>query len=103
MAAASTPFNMTVIRSQGAHHPLYALMAKLTVGDDYACPGYDSASINKNNTWGGGNVKVIYRVPKGTKAIFMKSLNESARPPATTAVARRSTSVCSRGTRAGRW
>ena len=78
MAAASTPFNMTVIRSQGAHHPLYALMAKLTVGDDYACPGYDSASINKNNTWGGGNVKVIYRVPKGTKAIFMNSLNKSA-------------------------
>lgn len=78
MAAASTPFNMSVVRSQGAHHPLYALMAKLKAGDDYACPGYDSASINKNNSWGGGNVKVIYRVPKGTKAIFMNSLNKSA-------------------------
>ena len=69
---------MTVVRSHSANSPLYTLMAKLNVGDDYECPGYDSASINKNNTWGGGNVKVMYRVPKGTKAIFMNSLNKSA-------------------------
>ena len=77
MAASSVPFNMTVVRSQGAQHPLYTLIANLKVGDDYECPGYDSASINKNNNWGGGNVKVIYRVPQGTKAIFMNSLNKS--------------------------
>ena len=102
MAASSVPFNMTVVRSQGASHPLYKLMAKLKVGDDYECPGYDSASINKNNTWGGGNVKVIYRVPQGTKAIFMNSLNKSTTAASDKSTARRSTSVCSRGTCAGR-
>ena len=67
MAAAATPFNMTVIRSQGASHPLYTLMAKLTVGDDYVCPGYDSASINKNNTGAAATSRWSTACPKAPR------------------------------------
>lgn len=77
MSLSSVPENMVVIRSQSSYHPLYAQMATLGVGDEYQTPAYDSASINLNNGWGGGAVKVNYRLPKGAKAFFMNALPHS--------------------------
>lgn len=81
MSLSQVPFNMVVVRSQGQGSPLYQQMSVLEVGDIYETPAFDSSSINHNNTWGGGQVRVHYRLPKGAKAMFMNALSQSPNAP----------------------
>lgn len=77
MSLSSVPFNIEVVRSKGQGSALWHDMNILNVGDVYTTPAFDSASVNKNNNWGGGGVRVFYRLPKGAKAIFMNALSAS--------------------------
>lgn len=81
MSLSSVPFNMEVVRSHAKGSALYQQMSVLEVGDLYQTPAYDSASVNANNEWGGGQVRVIYRLPKGAKAFFMNALAHSPNAP----------------------
>lgn len=69
----SVPMNLIAVRSQHSGHPLYDLAKQLNVGDSYVSKGFDSASVNTNNSWGGGSVKVVYRVPKGAHGIYLNA------------------------------
>jgi hypothetical protein len=73
MGNSSVPINLIAVRSQSSSHPLYALAKQLNVGDSYVAKGFDSASVNTNNSWGGGSVKVVYRVPKGAQGIYLNA------------------------------
>jgi hypothetical protein len=46
------------------------LAKNLGVGDTYHAKGFDCTSLNPNHSWGSNEVKLIYRAPKGTPAIF---------------------------------
>lgn len=76
---AATPYDLVSVRSKGQGSDLYNLAATLNVGSKYIAKGFDSSALHYNNNWGGGSVRLVYRVPKGTPAIVINGLHGNAK------------------------
>lgn len=72
---AETPYDMVAVRSKGSGSSLYKLAKGMQVGDTYIAKGFDSSGLHFNNNFGGGSVRLIYRVPKGTPALVVNGVH----------------------------
>ena len=71
----ATPHDMVTVRSKGAYDNLFQMAKHMDVGDTYKPSGYDSSSLQSNNNWGGGNVRIVYRIPKGYHALSINGVH----------------------------
>jgi hypothetical protein len=78
MSKMAIPRNIVVVRSEGKDHSLFKQSLALDVGQKYVSKGYDATSTNPSNSWGGGGVKLIYRVPKGTPGYYFNGAGHSS-------------------------
>lgn len=78
MSKAKLPQDTILVRGQSSGHPLYKFAKVANVGDTYQAKGFDSTSVNPSHSWGGNSVKVIYRAPKGIKAVYCNAYGHEA-------------------------
>jgi hypothetical protein len=86
MTKARTPCRILVSRVVMFAHPLVPLAKALKVGDIYENLGFDSTSVNRDsfgpaaNSGLTGGVVISYRLPKGSRGLFMPAIAYDAFP-----------------------
>ena len=85
MSKASIGSDIVTVRVRDTYSRLDELMSRLKVGDTYTAVGYDSSSANINylmqsSNYGTTGVRLVYKVPKGARAIYLRGVEATEVP-----------------------
>lgn len=74
---ARLPLDALAARVNSSDSGLYELARRLDVGQLYVAPGFDSASLWLDHEWGDSKVRLFYRLPRGTRALYLNGIGAS--------------------------